>query len=140
MLPYQLFRLAYRPTHSLIPRRKYNFSTKCLQQAPALKAHGLWHGDKQLVTFGGTGERQPNSGIAAGRLNDDRSRFDFAALFTILDHGHANSVFHRPQRVEVFQLPQNNRLGTICYPPQLDQRGIANTFCDAVINFATTGS
>jgi len=89
--------------HALRSGGEHDFRTESFQQHPALEAHRFWHGENQLVTFDSGDERQRDAGIAAGRF-DERgfSRRNFAGLFGLVDHAHADAVFYAVVGVETF--------------------------------------
>jgi hypothetical protein len=53
-----------------------------------------------------------------------------------VDHGHADAVLDRPERVEAFHLGDDGALGIADHPPQADQRRMADALGDVVINLA----
>ena len=67
----QFLRLGDGAVHALFAGREDDLGPEGLEQPAPLQAHGLGHGDDQLVAAGGTGEGQADAGVAAGRLDDD---------------------------------------------------------------------
>ena len=74
----QLLGLGDGALHALLGRRQHDLGPERLEQPPPFQAHALGHGHDQLVAARGTGERQADAGVAAGRLDDDRVLVDLA--------------------------------------------------------------
>ena len=87
------------------PGRQHDLRAKRLQQHAALQAHGVGHGEDQLVAFHRGHERQRDTGIAAGRLDQHRlAGLDFSRAFGFVDHADADAVLHAADRILAFQL------------------------------------
>ena len=69
-LAMQFLGLGDGAVHALLAGRQHDLGAEGLEQPAAFEAHGLGHGDDQLVAAGGTGEGQADAGVAAGRLDD----------------------------------------------------------------------
>ena len=93
----------------------------------------------ELVAAGGAGEGQADAGVAAGRLDDGGVLVDLAVALGGVDHGHADAVLDRPERVEVLQLGDHGRLGVADHAAQADQRRVADGLGDVVVNPAAKG-
>ena len=118
--------LAMAPVHALLARRQHDLGAERLEQPAAFELMRLGHGDDQLVAAGGAGERQADAGVAAGRLDDGGVLVDLAVALGGVDHGHADAVLDRPERVEVLQLGDDGRLGVADDAAQADQRRVAD--------------
>ena len=64
-----LLGLRNRALHAFRPGREHDLRAEGAQQHAALHAHGFRHGEDQLVAFDRGDERQPDAGVAAGRLD-----------------------------------------------------------------------
>ena len=62
------------------------------------------------------------------------SLLEHAALFRVLDHGHADAVLDAAQRIEKFALEQNGGIQPGGDLVQFDQRRAADGFDDVVVN------
>ena len=67
------------------------------------------------------------------------SLLDLAVAFGGIDHGHADAVLHRPQRIEAFRLGDNRGLAIVHHAPQPDQRRMTDRLGDVVVNLAAKG-
>ena len=76
-------RLVDRPLHAIGSRREDQRCTERTQHQPSFARHGVGHGERERVTASGANIRQRNARVAAGRLDDLHSRFEYAALFGI---------------------------------------------------------
>ena len=75
------------------------------QRHAPLQAHGLRHGEDDLVALDRGHKRQRDAGVAAGGLNQHGlAGRDFAGLLGGVDHGEADAVFHARCGVLAFQL------------------------------------
>ena len=63
-------------------------------------------------------------------------RCDLAGLLGGVDHGHADAVLDRPQRIEVLQLGDDRRLGVAVSPLHAHERRMADALGDVVVNSA----
>ena len=71
----------------------------------ALEAHGLGHGEDELVALDRGDKGQGDAGVAAGRLDEDGlAGRDFAGLLGGIDHGEADAVLDARYGVLAFQL------------------------------------
>ena len=95
------------PAHALAAGGEHQLGTQEGQEGPALQRHGFGHGQDDLVALGRGDEGQRNAGVARGGLDDGGARLQNAFVFGILDHGHADAVLHRSQRVEELALEQD---------------------------------
>ena len=106
-----------------------------LEQLAPLDAHGFGHGQDQFIPFDRRDHRQADAGIAAGRLDDQRPRFQHAALFRVLDHGQRDPVLHTAARIEGFHLGDDFRFAFIqAVDPH--QRSIPDQFSNSIRNSA----
>ena len=122
----QLLGLGDGAGHAPSRGRQDDLGAEGLEQAAAFEAHALGHGDDELVAAGGAGEGQADAGVAAGRLDDDRVLGDLAVALAGVDHGDADAVLDRPERIEVLHLGDNGRLGVADHAAQPDERRVAD--------------
>ena len=79
-------------------------------------------------------QREPDAGIAGGRLHHQAAGLELAALFRLQDHLTAGAVLHRAARIHELGLAQNGTAGRRRGSFQLDQGGVADGFNNAVAN------
>ena len=77
-------------------------------------------------------EREPDAGIAGGRLDHEPAGLEFAALLGFEDHLTAGAVLHRLAGIHEFGLAENGAAGQRGRALQLDQRRVADGVDDAV--------
>ena len=130
----QLLGLGDGAVHALVAGRQHDLGAEGLEQPAAFQAHGLGHGDDELVAAGGAGEGQADAGVAAGRLDDGRVLVDLAVALGGVDHGHADAVLDRPERIEALQLGDDGGLGVADHAAQPDQRRVADGLGDVVVD------
>src|SRR6185312_1586535 len=93
----------------------------------------------QAITFRRRGESERDAGIARGRLDQHGAAgLDTAVALGRLDHGEADPVFHRGQRVEELAFAENVGLDVVRGGDarQPDERRRANRLDDRVIDAA----
>ena len=83
---------------------QHDLGTEGLQQIAALHAHGVGHGQDDMVPAGGPDGGQTDAGIAAGGFNDGGAGFQLALLLGGVQHGLGHAVLHTAGGVAVFQL------------------------------------
>ncbi len=102
--------LGNRSTHAFSRRREYEVGSHRSQQATTLDRHRLGHGQRKLVTFGGTYERQGDACVAAGGLDNVRFFVDLSRFLASFDHGDANAVLDAVERLKKLALREDRRL------------------------------
>ena len=122
--------------HPLCTLGQYQFCTICLHQVPALNAHGFRHGDNQAIASCCCNRSQTNSGVAAGRFNEDTARLQQTLCFCIVHHCLGDSILYAASRIEVFQLAE--QLGfqvfVLFQMSQFQQRRFSNQIGNFLIN------
>ena len=106
------------------------------QHAAAFDAHGLRHGEGELVAARGGDIGQGDAGVAAGGLDDFDAGLEQAALFGIPDHGGADAALDGVGGVAAFDLGQDGGLGALRDAVQSHQRGVADGFRVVFVDFA----
>ena len=115
--------------HPFRSRRKDNFGSESPQENAPLQAHSLRHGKDQPVPPHRRHQRKPDTGIAAGRLDQDSlARLDFSLPLSFVDHADADAVFHARARIEALKLGGHRRFRTFCNPVQTHQRSFSDQF------------
>ena len=79
---------------------QFELGTVRFQQVAPLHGHRIRHGEYDAVAFDGTYPCQPNTGIAARRLDDGGAGMQESALFGIGDHRQRDPVFDAAAGVE----------------------------------------
>ena len=102
----QFFRLRDRALHAFGTVCQYQFGAVRLEQVAAFYTHCFWHGQDDLISSGRRDGSQSDTGIAAGRFNDDRARFQHAGCFRVVDHPLGDPVLDAACRIEIFQLAE----------------------------------
>ena len=132
----ECFRLRDRAAHPLGTRRENELRPQHGEECPALEAHRLGHGEDHFVSLGGRHEGQCDAGVSAGGLDDDRAGLENATLLSVLDHGHADAVFHATERIEKFTLERNRGGKPGGDAVELDERCAADCFDDVIVDVA----
>ena len=103
----QLFRAVDRALHPGRAGGEHQFRTVGGQQFAPLNAHRFGHGEDQPVAFDRGGKGEADSGVAAGRFDDQRTGFEQAARFGVLDHRESDAILDAAARIEIFHLRQH---------------------------------
>ena len=127
-------RLGYRALHALGTVREHQFGPECLQHTAAFQAHRVRHGQHQPVALGCGDERQPDAGVATGRLHQDRFRADEALPLQRLDHADADTILDACAGVEVLELEDDLARQPAADLVEADQRRLADGLQDAVVD------
>jgi hypothetical protein len=107
IFPAQFLGLGDRAMHSAGVGRKHELGSVRDQQRASLLAHGIRHRENQVVALDRRNQRQTDSGIARGGLNDGVARLDASALLGILNHRQTNPVLDAATGVKIFELGPN---------------------------------
>ena len=86
--------------HARFPRSQDDFSTISGDEVAAFDGHRFRHGEDGAVAFCCGDSSQADTGIAAGRFDDDRTLLKDTFLFSVFDHGFCDTVFGRAGRVK----------------------------------------
>ena len=91
---------------------------------------------KRPVSARAGDNRKADTGIAGGRLDHQAARLEFAAFFGLEDHPLSR---RGPSRIgrdfSKFGFAEDGAAGQLGSPLQLDQRGIADSFDNVVVDF-----
>jgi hypothetical protein len=119
-----------RALHPLGARREHELRAERDEQLAALDAHRLRHREDEPVALRRGSEREPDPGVAARRLEQDRVRLDLPLALGGLNHGDADAVLHAPSRVPHLELGRDRRLGTVEHAVEPDERRVADELRD----------
>ena len=95
--------------HELLARRQHEDRPVVLEQAPALEAHVVRHGEHEPVTLHGGHEGEADAGVAARGLDDRVSGLQRALLLGRFDHGEGDAILRAPGGVEALELDHDLR-------------------------------
>jgi hypothetical protein len=100
----QLFRFAHRGMHALAVGRQHQLGAVGHQQAAPLDAHRIRHGEHKAIALHGGDQRQPDAGVAAGRLDDRGAGLQPSVALGGFDHAQTDAILHAAARVHVLEL------------------------------------
>ena len=93
------------PLHAVRAWGEHDLRAEGQQKHAALQAHGLRHGEDDPVALDRGHKGQRDTGVAAGRLDQDGlAGLDLAGLLGGVDHCKADAILHAADRVLAFQL------------------------------------
>src|SRR5437879_2613756 len=90
--------------HSPSIRREHQLRAICSQQRSPLLAHSIRHRQNELVSLDRTYQREADSGVTRGGLDDSVARLDTAVLLRLLDHCQTDPVFDAAAWIIVLEL------------------------------------
>ena len=94
---------------------KDKFRAVCFHQLTAFDGHGFGHNNDDAVASCGGNRGKTDTGVAGGRFDDDRTRFQQSFFFGIVNHRFGDSVFYGTRRIEIFQFGENFRFQIQCF-------------------------
>ena len=109
------------------------------RQRPALHAHGLGHRQDHLVAAGRADHCQCDTGVAAGAFDDRAAGLQCAGGFRSVHDGHAESILDAGRGIVELELGQNRGTKSSADGVESDQRGVAKSFGDVLVNAAGHG-
>ena len=122
-----------RAGHSLGGIREDELGAERAKNRAAFRAHRLGHGQYALVALDRSHEGQCDSGVAAGRLDDNGlAGSDRALPLGVLDHGEANSILHAVGRIVALELSHDLRFDTGRDSVESDERSATDQCGDVV--------
>ena len=101
------FSLVYGTLHSVSSWSKHYLRTIRRGKLAPFDAHRFRHRENELVAFNCRNQRQPNTCVAARRLNDCGARLQSPILLGRLDHRQSNTILYAAAGIEVLHLRQN---------------------------------
>ena len=107
-----------------VGRGQEEFGAHALEDAFALQAGGLGHGQEQAIALDGAHHGQTDAGIAAGGFDDGLLRGQLACGLRRLDHGQGRAVLDGTAGIEIFQLDVNLHLRMGIEAVQADNGGL----------------
>src|SRR5208282_2174479 len=99
----QLLRLGDRAMHPARVRRQHQLRAVRDQQRAPLFAHRVGHRENQLVAFHRGDQREADTGVAGGRLDNSIAGLQAAGFLGRLDHREADSVLNAAAGIEVLE-------------------------------------
>ena len=81
-----------------------------------------------FITFKRSYQCEADAGVAAGRFNNRRARFQQSLAFRVFDHRQRDAVLYTAAGIGRFQLGVNIRSVGRDHTVQLDQRSTADKF------------
>ena len=87
-----------------------------------------------LVALGLGHDRQPDAGVARGRLHDRSARLELAGLLCRLDHAQRDPVLHGPAGVEVLDLGKHRGPDLAGHPAQPQEGRVADEIDEVVVD------
>ena len=105
------------------------------QHLAALHAHGLRHGEDDIVASGNAHGGEADAGVAGGRLHDGAAGQELAVLFGGFDHLQRHAILHGSGGVKVFQLHKHRcrELKLLAVAHGLQQGGVTDQLgCRAI--------
>ena len=130
----KLLRLLHRALHPQRAGGEDQLRPVGGQHGPALRAHGVRHGEDQTVAPDGGHAGQTDAGVPGGGLDDHGTGLQQSPGLRVLDHGKAHPVLGGAGGIQVFQLGQH--LGGEAVPGsiplQSQQGGVSDQLFHAV--------
>jgi hypothetical protein len=105
------------------------------EEIPALERHRVRHREDAAVAARRGDVRQPDAGIAAGRLHDHHPLAQPALLDRIVDHGGADAVLDRVIRVVALVLHHDAPGQSFADSVEPDERRVADRLRDVLVDF-----
>ena len=89
-----------------------------------------------MIPFRGGHEGKGDASVSTRRLDDDHARLQGSTLLSILNHGHADAVFHASEGIKKFALESDSGRQSSSDPIKLHKGSAANCLDDVVVNVA----
>jgi hypothetical protein len=128
----QRARAADGALHALLGRDVLDAPAERLHNLHLLARVAFRHAEHDAVAARRADEREPDAGVAGGRLHDGRAGFEDAAPLGVEDHPERRAVFDRPARVHVFELGEQVGRGRRREPRETQQRRPAHQLKDVL--------
>ena len=104
---HDLLGLLDRAAHALGAGRQHDLGAERAEQHAALVAHGLGHGQDDLVAAGRADHGQGDAGVAAGAFDDGAAGLERTGLLGRVDDRDADAVLHAVGRVVELELDRH---------------------------------
>ena len=111
-------------------RRDHDLGAVRAQKRDLLLAHLVGHDEDAAVALDRGADREPDAGVAGGRLDDRPARLELPFALGRLDHRQADPVLHRAARVQVLELREHVRAARRRELRQADDRRRADELED----------
>jgi len=89
-------------------------------------------GEHHLIAADGGDKSETHASIAGRSFDDCAAGLEEAALFSVVNHGDADAVFHRAAGIGVVGFDKDLRLKALIDAIEAHQRRVANGFEDVV--------
>ena len=124
----QLLRLGDGALHALGAGGQLQPGAQCGEQVAPLQAHGLGHGEDDLIALDGGDIAQAHAGVAAGGLHDNGARLEQTLGLRVLNHVLGGPVLGGGKGIEALQLGQQGGGQVVggFVPLQAEQGGVAD--------------
>src|SRR5437667_101671 len=115
-----------RARHPLDRRGEMELGAEPGQEPLALDAHVVGHRQDQPVASHRGRHRQPDAGVAAGRLDDRGAGLEHAPPLGVLEHRDGDAVLDAPTGIERLELRHHGRAARLGQPIESDHRRVAD--------------
>ena len=110
------------------------------QEGDFLRGDLVRHDEDAGVTLDRRGDRQPDAGVAAGRLDNRPARFEPPLALGFLDHADADAVLYRAAGVQHLQFGGDRRADPFGHPVQSNQGCVPERVDDVLADIAWRGN
>ena len=107
-------------------RRDHDLGAVGAQHRDLLLAHLVRHHEDAAVAARGRRDREPDAGVARGRLDDRPAGLQLPLALGGLDHRHPDPVLVRAARIQVLELREQRRRDVAADPVEPDDRRLAD--------------
>ena len=112
-------------------RRDHDLGAVGAQQRDLLLAHLVRHHEDAAVALDRGADREPDAGVARGRLDDRPARLQLSLALGRFDHRQADAILHGAAGVQVLELRENLRAAARAQLVEADDRRRADELEDA---------
>ena len=132
----QLLGSCDRAGHSLCAFGQNKLCTVCFQQISAFNTHGFRHRQNNAIAVRSRHRSQADTGVSAGRLNDDRLGIQQPLFLSVFDHRLGNSVLYTSGWIKIFQLTNHSclQLVFLFIIGKFQKRGFSDQICQILKN------
>src|SRR5258708_24085835 len=129
-----------RELHAAFLRREDELRAEGGHRLPPLDRQVLGHHQHHAIAAHRGDHREGDAGVAAGRLDQSRTRADQPALLRSDDHRKRRAVLHRARRVVALELRQHHVGGLPRNALQAHERRIADELIESGVHARRDGS
>ena len=124
-----------RALHSGFVRHVFDLAAERFDQLHFLDRKAARDAENNTVTARNSHQREADSGVSGGRLDDGRARFEQTFFFGVENHAQRRAIFHRSAGIQPFDLCVNISEWWLCKSRKMKKGSLAyeieNAFCDA---------